>query len=150
MLAKPWPGSVTISNATGHVSFECLIGDCSTWTQVIGPELIGQAVDCYLSQPAVTTLGNFPGAENFRNTAEHNCWYEAQTTPLSSEQRLAGLGGLILRIIGLYVVGAVLTGMTFLVMAWIGRMSCALYAWMFSITCISFPWAITPKMKRAI
>ena len=29
----------------------------STWAQVVGPELIGQAVDCYLSQPAGAALG---------------------------------------------------------------------------------------------
>lgn len=93
----------------------------STWTQVASPELIGQAVDCYLSQPAANALSSFSGAENFRGAAEHNCWYDPGSAPLSSEQRLAGLGGLILRIIGLYILGAVLTGLTFFLMAWIGQ-----------------------------
>lgn len=93
----------------------------STWTQVASPELIGQAVDCYLSQPAASVLSSFPGAENFRGAAENNCWYESSPTVLSSEQKLAGLGGLILRIVGLYVFGALLTGLTFFLMAWIGQ-----------------------------
>jgi ATP-binding cassette, subfamily B, multidrug efflux pump len=93
----------------------------STWSQVVAPELIGQAVDCYISQPAAAVLGNFPGADSLRSAAENNCQYEADPTTLSSEQRLAGLGSLILRIVGLYVLGAVLTGAVFFTMAWTGQ-----------------------------
>jgi ATP-binding cassette subfamily B protein len=93
----------------------------STWAQVTAPELIGQAVDCYISQPAATTFGNVPGAESFSSAAENNCRYEPDTTNLTSEQRLAGLGGLILRIAGLYLLSAILTGLTFFAMAWTGQ-----------------------------
>lgn len=93
----------------------------STWTQVITPELIGQAVDCYLSQPAATLLENLPGAENLGNTAARNCTYESNPAALSGEQRLAGLGRLILLIAGLYLLGAILTGLTFYAMAWTGQ-----------------------------
>jgi ATP-binding cassette subfamily B multidrug efflux pump len=93
----------------------------ATWAQVTAPELIGQAVDCYLSQPAADALGNFPGAENLRSAAKNNCWYEPDPTALTGDQRLAGLGGLILRIVGLYVMGAVLTGLTFFSMSWTGQ-----------------------------
>src|SRR5262245_44405422 len=74
----------------------------ATWAQVTGPELIGQAVDCYLSQPAANALADIPGAEILGSNAENNCWYEPNIAGLSLEQRLAGLGGLILRIIGLF------------------------------------------------
>ncbi|MFN8459035.1 MAG: ABC transporter ATP-binding protein [Anaerolineae bacterium] len=93
----------------------------STWTQVVTPELIGQGVDCYLSQPAATLLGNLPGAKNLGNTAAHNCTYESNPSALSGEQRLTGLGSLILLIAGLYLLGAILTGLTFYAMAWTGQ-----------------------------
>jgi ATP-binding cassette, subfamily B, multidrug efflux pump len=93
----------------------------STWAQVTAPELIGQTVDCYLSQTAAEPLANIPGAENFGRAANNNCWYESNVATLSNDQRLAGLAGLVLRIVGLYVLGAVLTGITFFSMAWTGQ-----------------------------
>lgn len=93
----------------------------STWTQVTAPELIGQAVDCYLSQPATNTLGELPGLENIGGAAKNNCWYESNSTGLNDSQRLAGLGSLILLIVGLYGLASVLTGMTFFSMAWTGQ-----------------------------
>ena len=98
-----------------------LIGT-STWTQVRAPQLIGQAVDCYFAQPVLTAFNNFPGAEAFPDSAagqglaasESNCWYAPQTTAdISNEARTAGLGGLILRVVGLYLSSAVLTGFSF-------------------------------------
>lgn len=121
---KPRNVSETLARF-GHYfkSYWLVLGLCvllviiSTWAQVVGPELIGQAVDCYLSQPAAAALG----AQNLERNSAGNCWYEADTTGLSSQQKLAGLGGLIWRIVGLYVVGSVLTGATFYLMAWVGQ-----------------------------
>ncbi len=93
----------------------------STWAQVVAPELIGQTVDCYLSGPAVEALGSFAGAESLAGSAQSHCWYEPDPAALTSEQRLAGLGSLVLRIVGLYVLGAVLSGLTFFSMAWTGQ-----------------------------
>ena len=77
-----------------------------TYTQVRAPELIGQSVDCYLARAA-------------------GCWYDPAaadpTAPLSDAQRIAGLGGLILQVVGLYVAGAVTGGLQFFIMTWAGQ-----------------------------
>jgi ATP-binding cassette subfamily B multidrug efflux pump len=93
----------------------------ATWTQVTAPALIGQTVDCYLSQPAANALGSLPGAESLGASAQNNCWYAPNTATLTVENRLAGLGSLVLRIVGLYVLGAALTGATFYSMSWTGQ-----------------------------
>jgi len=93
----------------------------STWTQVISPELIGQAVDCYIAMPADQARLAIPGMEAFNQAAANNCWYENQVTDLSATQRLAGLGFIVLQIVGLYIAGAVLTGLTFYMMTWTGQ-----------------------------
>lgn len=89
----------------------------ATWAQVVGPELIGQAVDCYLSQPTAAALG----AETLGSNSAGNCWYETDVNNLSSQQKLAGLGGLSGWIVGLYILSSVLTGATFYVMSWVGQ-----------------------------
>lgn len=93
----------------------------ATWTQVVTPGMIGQVVDCYLTQPAATALADFPGAETLGTTAGNNCTYEPDAASLTVDERLAGLGGLILQIVGLYVLGSVLTGLTFFTMSWTGQ-----------------------------
>lgn len=97
----------------------------STWTQVTGPELLGQAVDCYLT-PAQASSGfaNLPGASTPASTpaATSSCWFEtADKTTLTNEAKLAGLGNIVLRLIGLYLLGAVTTGLTFFSMSWSGQ-----------------------------
>jgi ATP-binding cassette subfamily B multidrug efflux pump len=55
-------------------------------------------------------------------TAYHLGGFETPDPATSTnDQRIAGLGRLILIIIGLYVLGAILTGATFFVMAWTGQ-----------------------------
>ena len=76
----------------------------NTWTQVVSPELIGQAVDCYL----------FP-------TSPDSCWYTTITLQMSDGERLAGLGQLALLLVGLYLGGAVLAGLAFYSMRWSGQ-----------------------------
>jgi ATP-binding cassette subfamily B protein len=97
----------------------------STWTQVTSPELLGQAVDCYLS-PAQATggFGNFPGAPSqATQSAASTCWYDpaAAGGALSTDEKIAGMGGLVLRLLGLYVLGAAATGLTFYSMSWAGQ-----------------------------
>src|SRR5512135_1634452 len=50
----------------------------STWTQVTGPELLGQAVDCYLSpSQSSSSFGNFAGgAAQTSQAATNTCWYD--------------------------------------------------------------------------
>jgi len=93
----------------------------ATWTQVTAPALIGQTVDCYLTQPPTNALSNIPGAASLDTPAQNNCWYEPNSATLTAGERLVGLGSLVLRIVGLYVLGSVLTGLTFYSMSWTGQ-----------------------------
>ena len=118
----------------------------STWTQVTNPELTGQLVDCYLS-PAVASSGlSFPGAASDQASAGSSCWLSADNQPQgitqnlvkkvfglgglaapktdgtqTNDERLAGLTRMILLIIALFVVGSILTGLTFFSMTWAGQ-----------------------------
>ncbi len=74
-----------------------------TWTQVASPDLIGQAVDCYL----------FPNAET--------CWYTTVDANASMATKLGGLGGLTLALVGLFLLGSVLNGLAFYAMSWSGQ-----------------------------
>ncbi len=116
----------------------------STWAQVITPELSGQVVDCYLTPAAASAgFGNFAG-ESTQTNAQTNCWLAADApandinhtairsaflsngTPspspdLTPDERIAGLGRLTLFIVFFYIVGSVLTSITFYVMSWTGQ-----------------------------
>ncbi len=76
----------------------------STWTQVITPEIVGQAVDCYL----------FP-------TQNSVCWYSTIDPAAGIAARVSGLGGLVLLLVGLYIAGAIVSGLMFYVMTWAGQ-----------------------------
>jgi ATP-binding cassette, subfamily B, multidrug efflux pump len=119
----------------------------STWTQVITPELTGQATDCFLvpmgSQFA--SVGNFGQAQSANSASA--CWlgttdpstlttahrliykaytwnnYPAPTDPaaMTTDQRINGLFRLILIVVVLFVTGSILTGMTFFSMSWTGQ-----------------------------
>ncbi len=103
----------------------------STWAQVENPDLIGQAVDCYLTPAAASSFGNFPGASSLissgtgsasaANTTSTNCWYASNTASMTNTQRVSGLGGLILIVIGLFLASSVLTGLIFFSMSWSGN-----------------------------
>jgi ATP-binding cassette subfamily B protein len=74
-----------------------------TFLQVTIPNLIGQAVDCYLApSPA-------------------NCWYASVGPQDSASDRLAGLGGLVLLSIAMFVASALLTGLQFFLMMYAGQ-----------------------------
>ncbi len=95
----------------------------ATWAQVTAPELIGQAVDCYLTPAAVAAFGNFPGAPEggVASGAVTNCTLIANSELLTQAERLAGLGRVMLIIIGLYIMTSVLTGLTFYMMSYAGQ-----------------------------
>jgi len=76
----------------------------STWTQVFTPELIGQAVDCYL----------YPSPSS-------NCWYGTADLAAPLETRAAGLLGITGILVALYVLGAVVSGLMFYSMTWTGQ-----------------------------
>ena len=99
----------------------------ATWAQVTAPELIGQAVDCYLTPAVAASFGSFPGFQpgdpsgGAVGNAAANCWYADGIAGLSNTERLSGLGGLILLVVGLYVLTSALTGMQFYLMNWAGQ-----------------------------
>ncbi len=119
----------------------------STWTQVTAPDIIGQVVDCYLVPTAGGGFENFQPASGGIASEDSNCWLRAGNEPkgftqtvilrlhtlggfsappdnpavLASSDRIAGLGRLIGIVIGLYSVGAILTGLTFYAMTWAGQ-----------------------------
>src|SRR5690606_31118256 len=74
------------------------------WTQVVSPDIIGQAIDCYL----------FP-------TNPANYWYTTVNPEATFDAKLAGLGELVLILTGLFVLGAVLNGLAFFAMSWTGQ-----------------------------
>ncbi|MFN8384324.1 MAG: ABC transporter ATP-binding protein [Anaerolineales bacterium] len=122
----------------------------TTWSQVTSPELSGQATDCFLvplGQSAFEQLSPAAPASGDTKNAASSCWlgttedpstlsYSRQivyaayhmggyVTPdpatATNDQRIEGLFRLILIVIVLYVLGSVLTGATFFVMAWTGQ-----------------------------
>lgn len=76
----------------------------ATWTQVYSPEIIGQAVDCYL----------FP-----QNPAD--CWFATVTLDASNADKVAGLGQMVLLLAGLYIFGSACNGLGFYLMTRAGQ-----------------------------
>ncbi len=118
----------------------------STWAQVTNPELTGQLVDCYLSPAAAASGFSLPGASSESNQAASTCWLAADKEPdgitqtlikkvfslgglaapktdgtQTNDERVAGLVRMILLIVALFVLGSVLTGLTFFSMTWAGQ-----------------------------
>jgi ATP-binding cassette subfamily B multidrug efflux pump len=76
----------------------------NAWTQVITPDIIGQAVDCYL----------FPRPGSV-------CWYAAVAPDASTEVKIAGLLSIVGTLVLLFVVGSILGGAMFYTMNWAGQ-----------------------------
>jgi ATP-binding cassette, subfamily B, multidrug efflux pump len=93
----------------------------STWTQVITPDLTGQVVDCYLTPAAAGSFGGGPALPGTAAAPATNCWYTTVPPNRSMEDTLAGLGGLVLVLVLLYLAGAVLSGLQFFFMSWAGQ-----------------------------
>ncbi len=74
------------------------------WTQVTAPEILGQAVDCYL----------FPRPGSV-------CWFATVPPNATTDMKLAGLLTMVLTLVGLYVVGAIAGGLMFYAMTWAGQ-----------------------------
>ena len=89
----------------------------ATWAQVTVPQLLGQATDCYLTPPTVANTGGFVPAVQ----AQSSCWYDPGYQRLTTEERIAGLGGLVLKMLGLFIIGSVFSGLTFYTVSWSGQ-----------------------------
>ncbi|MBM2843061.1 MAG: putative transporter, partial [Anaerolineales bacterium] len=95
----------------------------STWAAVTAPQLLGQAVDCFLIPPAAAAsfeavaptltpqVPDQPGAAN--QTTDTACWYADVPLTATPEVRIAGLAGLVLRLLGLYAIASITTGLMF-------------------------------------
>ncbi len=94
----------------------------STYMQVLIPNLLGQAVDCYLTPATQHAAGGsaFGGASGAA-AANAGCWYSSLPSTATTDQYIAGLGGLVLLTLGLYVGGALLGGITFYLMSYAGQ-----------------------------
>ncbi len=95
----------------------------NTWVQVITPQLMGQATDCYLTPGAANTLGldtpNAAGSATPASTA--NCTFSNLPANAPNSLLLKGLLRLTLIMVGLYVVGALVGGLSFFLMSWAGN-----------------------------
>jgi ATP-binding cassette, subfamily B, multidrug efflux pump len=102
----------------------------NTYAQVITPVLTGQSVDCYLT-PA--TASHFEGAASglpggaaaqpgsIQQTSTTNCWYDKLPASATSADYIAGLGRLILLILGLFILGSIMGGLQFYLMNYAGQ-----------------------------
>lgn len=108
-----------------------LILGVGTYAQVQAPELIGQAVDCYVT-PAMfsseTNVAQFgQGGADFlqklgaNKPVRSNCWYDSLPAGSPKADYIRGLGMLILLIVGLYAIGAFASGIQFFLMTWAGQ-----------------------------
>jgi ATP-binding cassette, subfamily B, multidrug efflux pump len=114
----------------------------ATWTQVTVPVLIGQAVDCYITPAASQVFSGFPGGAASSSPAS-TCWlaetgsnqgltqemmrsalsfigFPSPSVTSTAPERMAGLAGVILLIVVLFVLGSILTGLSFYWMTWAG------------------------------
>jgi ATP-binding cassette subfamily B protein len=94
----------------------------STYMQVLTPNLIGQAVDCYLA-PAAEKLSGAAAAAGTPGVSVQspNCWYGQLGPRATPQDYVAGLGGLVLLIVGLFVASGLLTGLQFYLMTLDGQ-----------------------------
>jgi ATP-binding cassette subfamily B protein len=91
----------------------------STYIQVLMPDLLGQAVDCYLTPATQQAAGG--AILGGGSAASTNCWYGSVPANATANDYIAGLGGLVLLIIGLNVAGALLGGLMFYMMTYAGQ-----------------------------
>jgi ATP-binding cassette, subfamily B, multidrug efflux pump len=98
----------------------------STWMQVVSPDLVGQAIDCYLyQQPGQVTdtcwfSDDDAGAIEARINADTSI-AEADKDAAIVSEKLGGIGRVVLTLIALYVAGSLLTGLSFYSMAYTGQ-----------------------------
>jgi ATP-binding cassette, subfamily B, multidrug efflux pump len=76
----------------------------NVWTQVVAPDITGQAVDCYLFPR--------PGAV---------CWFATVPPDATLDMKVAGLLTMVLTLVGLFILGSVLGGLMFYTMTWAGQ-----------------------------
>jgi ATP-binding cassette subfamily B protein len=99
-----------------------------TWAQVTAPELMGQAVDCFLnpaSSNALNTEGNSEFSQAFaggETSAESACTFVQIDGTWTQSDYVDGLFDLVVRLAGIFALGSISTGMMFYHMVWSGQM----------------------------
>jgi ATP-binding cassette subfamily B protein len=93
----------------------------STWATVAAPQLIGQAVDCYLVPPAAKDAMTIAAPGPTVQTSAQACWYADVPPTATPEERIAGLGGLVLRLLALFGLSSIATGLMFYLMSTSGQ-----------------------------
>jgi len=89
----------------------------STYLQVTIPNLLGQAVDCYLTPATLTALAAAnPGAASAGAASGTNCWFVQFDPGASTTNYALGLSKLVLLIVVMYVGSSLLTGLQFFLM----------------------------------
>ncbi len=93
----------------------------TTYIQVWTPELLGQAVDCYLTPATTQLVGGanapvqIPDSRAVAPTAP-NCLFGALGAEATTADYVAGLTKLVLLLVGLYIVSSLFTGLQFYLM----------------------------------
>ena len=105
----------------------------STYVQVLSPDLIGQSVDCYLTPATASRFASSMGGGAMAATASGsaaatNCWFStsafgtgALPAAATSADYIRGLGRVIMLLVGLYLLGSIMSGLIFYLMAWSGQ-----------------------------
>ncbi|MGH2457277.1 MAG: ABC transporter ATP-binding protein [Chloroflexota bacterium] len=89
----------------------------STYLQVTIPNLLGQAVDCYLTPATINALAAAnPGAASAGATAGPSCWFTAFDPGANTTDYALGLSKLVLLMVVMYLVSSLLTGFQFYLM----------------------------------
>jgi ATP-binding cassette, subfamily B, multidrug efflux pump len=108
-LARFW----TYFRGYAHIlAFVGVLVVVSTYLQVAIPNLMGQAVDCFLA-PA--------GQGAVASTSAANCWYTTLPPQATADDYIRGLGGLALLITAMFVASSLLTGLQFFLMTYAGQ-----------------------------
>ena len=84
----------------------------STFLQVSIPNLMGQAVDCFLAPASQGVVAS---------TSAANCWYATLPPQASAGEYVQGLGGLVLLIAAIFFASSMLTGLQFFLMTYTGQ-----------------------------
>ncbi len=128
---------------------------CSTYVQVWTPDLLGQAVDCYLTPATAQALsGTSLPVEiptgNSATAAAPNCLFGYPGANATTADYIGGLTKLVLLLIALYASGSVLTGLQFYLMNTTGFGCSAICASRSFIISMSSRSAISQSMKPAM
>ena len=95
----------------------------NVWVQVITPQLIGQATDCFMA-PGVANSFDVPPLESggtAGGAAAENCWYADVPADATNAELLNGLLRISLTLVVLYLAGSVVGGLMFFLMSWSGQ-----------------------------